>query len=92
MIIVTYDISNDKKRTKFSKFLEQYGDRIQFSVFAFKNSSRVLNNIVTEIEHRYGRYFGKEDSVFVMQTCKTCDSKIKKYGNAKHYEKDVVYF
>ncbi len=27
------DIPNDKRRTKLSKFLEGYGERVQFSVF-----------------------------------------------------------
>jgi CRISPR-associated protein Cas2 len=33
MVIVVYDIPNDKRRTKLSKFLEAYGRRVQFSVF-----------------------------------------------------------
>lgn len=33
MIIVSYDISNDKVRSKFSKFLLEYGDRLQYSVY-----------------------------------------------------------
>ena len=33
MVIVVYDIPNDKRGTKLSKFLEGYGCRVQFSVF-----------------------------------------------------------
>ncbi|MFM6397735.1 MAG: CRISPR-associated endonuclease Cas2, partial [Planktothrix sp.] len=33
MVVVVYDISNDKRRVKLSNFLEGYGHRIQFSVF-----------------------------------------------------------
>ncbi len=33
MVIVVYDIPNDKRGTKLSKFLEAYGRRVQFSVF-----------------------------------------------------------
>ncbi|SKB13799.1 CRISPR-associated endoribonuclease Cas2 [Planktothrix sp. PCC 11201] len=33
MVVVVYDISNDKRRVKLSNFLEGYGNRIQFSVF-----------------------------------------------------------
>lgn len=32
--IVTYDISDDKRRTRVSKRLESYGDRLQYSVFS----------------------------------------------------------
>jgi CRISPR-associated protein Cas2 len=33
LVIVVYDIPDDKRRTKLSKFLEGYGHRIQWSVF-----------------------------------------------------------
>lgn len=33
LVVVVYDIPNDKRRTKLSNFLEGYGRRIQYSVF-----------------------------------------------------------
>ena len=33
LVVVVYDISDDKRRTKLSNFLEGYGRRIQYSVF-----------------------------------------------------------
>jgi len=33
LVVVVYDIPDDKRRTKLSKFLEGYGRRTQFSVF-----------------------------------------------------------
>lgn len=33
LVVVVYDIPNDKTRTKLSNFLEGYGRRIQYSVF-----------------------------------------------------------
>ena len=32
MLLISYDISNDKIRTKFSKFLSKFGFRLQYSV------------------------------------------------------------
>lgn len=43
MIIVSYDISNDKRRTKFSKYLMKFGHRIQYSVFEIDNSDRICS-------------------------------------------------
>jgi len=60
MFIVSYDIENDKTRTKFSKLLKQYGRRLQYSVFEIKNSARVLENIKSEIEHRFKKVCYKE--------------------------------
>ena len=36
MLIISYDISETKVRTKFSKFLQKFGRRIQLSVFEIK--------------------------------------------------------
>jgi CRISPR-associated protein Cas2 len=33
LVLVVYDIPNNKRRTKLAKFLEGYGRRIQLSVF-----------------------------------------------------------
>ena len=31
--LVTYDITDDQRRTKVAKILEDFGDRVQYSVF-----------------------------------------------------------
>ena len=51
MVIVSYDISDDKLRTKFSKYLSKFGHRLQYSVFEIDNSNRILDNIVTDIKN-----------------------------------------
>ena len=33
LVVVVYDIPDDKRRTKLSNFLEGYGRRVQYSVF-----------------------------------------------------------
>ncbi|WP_414581642.1 CRISPR-associated endonuclease Cas2 [Scytonema sp. PCC 10023] len=33
LVLVVYDITDDKRRTKLSNFLEGYGRRVQLSVF-----------------------------------------------------------
>jgi CRISPR-associated protein Cas2 len=92
MLIVSYDFSNDKTRTKFSKFLEQYGWRMQYSVFVIRNSPRVLRNILAEIESRYKKSFKENDSIVIFPICQGCKGKIVRYGNARHELEDVVYF
>lgn len=46
MIVVSYDISDDKLRIKFSKYLSRFGHRLQYSVFEIDNSQRIIDNIV----------------------------------------------
>lgn len=33
LVLVVYDIADDKRRTKLASFLEGYGRRVQYSVF-----------------------------------------------------------
>ena len=88
MVIVAYDISDDRIRTRFAKFLSKYGHRIQYSMFEIKNSKRILDIIVLEIQKGFEKYFEETDSVLVFQLSKQC--KIDKYGYAKHDDEEVI--
>lgn len=76
MLIVSYDIANDKLRGQFAKFLKKFGYRLQYSVFQVKNSSRVLDNISTEIKTSFGKKFEQTDSVIIFHLSQMC----KKYS------------
>ena len=90
MLIVSYDISENKLRTKFAKTLiKQGGIRLQYSVFEVNNSKRVLDNLIVRIENYYAKKFGGGDSIFIFIT----DEKTAiKYGNAIHRDQDLIYF
>ena len=88
MVIVAYDISDNRTRTRFAKFLSKYGHRIQYSMFEIKNSKRILDIIVLEIQKGFEKYFEETDSVLVLQLSKQC--KIDKYGYAKHDDEEVI--
>ena len=92
MIILTYDIANDKVRTKFAKFLCKYGRRMQYSVFEIRNSERVLQNVLNEIELRYKKKFTGADSVIIFRIGEVDKKKIIRYGYAANEEEDVVIF
>ena len=88
MIIISYDISDDKLRTKFSKYLSRFGHRIQYSVFEIDNSEKILNNIMADISNKYEKRFSQEDSIIIFILSKTC--KTVRYGYAKNEESDLV--
>ncbi len=87
MIIVSYDISNDKKRRHFQKFIEKFGHRIQYSVYEIENSDRILNNVVTQITNKFEKQFDESDSVFIFMLSASC--KILKYGFPRHEDKEL---
>ena len=88
MIIVSYDIANDKLRTQFSKFLTKFGHRIQYSVYEIDNSDKILNNIMSQITHLFEKRFSQEDSVIIFVMSSSC--KTYRFGYAKNEESDLM--
>lgn len=88
MLIVSYDISNDKLRNRFSRYLKKFGFRLQYSVFQVKNSKRILDNITTEINTSFGKKFGQTDSVIIFHLSQQC----KKYcfGYAANEDDELI--
>jgi CRISPR-associated protein Cas2 len=88
MMIVTYDIQDDKLRTRFSRFIKKFGYRLQYSVYEIKNSQRILGIIQTEIDANFGKKFQQTDSVMIFDLSKQC--KIHRFGYAKNDETDLL--
>lgn len=89
MIIICYDIKDDKIRTKFAKMLCSQGAiRLQFSVYEVNNTQRVIDIIKTNIVDKFYKLFTGADSVLIFDAP---NAKVQKYGNAIHRDSDVVY-
>lgn len=88
IIIITYDISDDKLRTSFSKFLERYGVRIQFSVYEIRNSSRIIDIVTCEVEGRFKPKFTGADSVYIF---KANSNETITYGSASDLDNDLIF-
>lgn len=91
MLVISYDIQDDKLRTKFSKFLKKYGYRLQYSVFEIKNSKRILGIIIEEIRHKFEKQFSNSDSIMIFQYSKASTDKIIKFGYAKNMDDDIIF-
>ena len=90
MLIISYDIKDDKMRGKFAKMLVKNGCiRLQFSVYEFNNTKRLIDNIRENIKHKFAKLFTEDDSVVIFEVN---TEKTEKYGNAIHRDKDIVFF
>lgn len=90
MLIISYDIKNNKLRTAFAKKLEELGAvRFQYSVFEARNSSRILDNLRLVIKENFAPKFTPADSVVIFHVN---EEKTEKYGNAVHRDKDLNFF
>lgn len=89
MIIISYDIKDDKLRTRFSKMLCRHGAiRLQFSVYEVNNTKRVIENIKIEITEKYAELFTPADSVVIFEAS---IQNVMKFGNAIHRDQEIVY-
>lgn len=90
MLVISYDISNDKLRIRFSKMLTKYGAiRLQYSVYEVNNTNRVIDNLIIKIEDTFAKEFDGGDSVIIFDVSSV---KLRKYGNAIHRDQDILYF
>jgi len=48
--VVSYDIGNDKRRTKLSTLLEKYGTRVNYSVYECELNQTKFDKLLYEIE------------------------------------------
>lgn len=92
MIIVAYDFSSDRIRARFAKFLEKYGRKVQYSIYEIRNSKRVLQNILREIELKYKKHFTGADSVIIFQLGEWEKDNVIRYGYSANDEREVLFF
>ena len=90
VIILTYDIQDNHLRNKFSKFILQYGRRLQYSVYEINNSPRILELVQEEIKSRFTKKFNQGDSVLIFKI--TAENQILRFGYAKNEETDLLMY
>ncbi|RLB72100.1 MAG: CRISPR-associated endonuclease Cas2 [Deltaproteobacteria bacterium] len=76
--LVVYDITNNKRRRKVSRLLEDNGgDRVNLSVFECRLKKAKFNALRQEISSIINR---KKDTVIYYQLCRHCLGKINSAG------------
>lgn len=88
MILISYDISDNKKRTKFSKYIQKFGHRLQYSVYEIDNSERILDNIITDLNNRFIKSFDQSDSVYIFKLTESCS--VQKFGYAANENDELL--
>ncbi len=91
MLIITYDIHNDKLRTKFWKLLKKYWRRLQYSVFEVKNSTRILNLLQNEIENIFAPKFSWADSILIIPVSNALSEKVIRYWQPAMEEEEILF-
>ena len=87
-IVITYDISNDKRRTKIHKVLSSYGQWMQFSVFECSLSETEY----ARLRNRLNRLIKpEEDSIRFYFLCACCQKKVERIGGEAVRDETVFF-
>ncbi len=76
-VMISYDVVDDKKRIKLMKFLKDYGDRVQKSVFECNLSPKIYEKLKAGVEEIIDQ---KKDRVRYYKICKGCIGRIEISG------------
>lgn len=75
--LIAYDISEDRIRRKVSGLLEEYGVRLQKSVFMLEITS---NSVLQNLENKILAILADTDSLMILPCCKTCFAEAHVYS------------
>lgn len=91
LVIATYDVADSKRLAKIAKIMEDYGTRVQYSVFEIHADISVLEEIMRRVSREIKN---EEDSVRLYPLCKNCEKKLEVIGNPVYTvpQDDVVIY
>ena len=88
LYVVSYDIPNDRRRTRVHSALTGYGEWVQYSVFEcfLTHKQRLLmeNRLRKEIKLQ-------EDTIRIYGLCGTCKAKVNVLGLGETPHEEMVY-
>ncbi len=86
--LVIYDIRDPKRLRRVAKVMEDYGFRVQKSVFELEATTV----IVARLRRRIAKIIQEDDFVVYFDLCESCWQKRMKYGPGDFCEKDEKEF
>lgn len=85
--VVSYDISDNRRRTAIAKTLLDYGSRVQYSTFECILDEKLLDDMIK----RLSRIVSEEDSVRIYVMCAKCEKVITILGHGEVSKDEKVF-
>ena len=89
LVVVSYDIEDDKTRTRLAHKLKDFGPRVQLSVFEADVTSKELPELYKLLKQVE---LGEDDSIRVYHFCEACFKKVKIWGSGVVTKDKDYYF
>jgi CRISPR-associated protein Cas2 len=85
---ISYDISDDKRRTKIHKMLKSYGQWMQYSVF----ECDVTDSQYAKLRSRLSKLIKpEEDSIRFYFLCACCKNKVERIGGIQVRDETIFF-
>lgn len=88
LIVVSYDVPNDRRRTRLAHALKDFGERVQYSVFECRLDAEALDKLSRRVQALTDP---KEDRVRIYRLCLNCEREVEIQGPGKLTEDPEVY-
>jgi len=88
LIVVSYDVPSDRRRTRLAHTLKDFGERVQYSVFECHLDERALQTLRERVTRLLDL---QEDSVRIYRLCKECDRLLEVLGTAQRTDDPETY-
>jgi CRISPR-associated protein Cas2 len=87
-LVISYDVSDDRRRSKIHKVLKSYGQWMQYSVF----ECDLTETQYAKLRSRLSNLINPgEDSIRFYFLCKCCEGKVERIGG-EHLRDDTIFF
>jgi CRISPR-associated protein Cas2 len=88
LIVVSYDVREDRRRTRLAHTLKDFGERVQLSVFECRLDERQLERLRARVAQEIEL---TEDTVRIYRLCGECAGHLELLGTGViHEDPDVL--
>lgn len=87
-VVISYDVSDDKRRTKIHKALKSFGQWVQYSVFECELEEVDYLRLRQRLEDLLEP---QEDNIRYYFLCERCSHKVERQGGVQPLDKDAVF-
>ncbi len=88
MYIIPYDIRNPRRLQRVAKIMENYGTRVQYSVFECLIDNKLHDKLIHELKKVIDE---EEDTIRSYELCKLCIKRVKIIGQGTLTEDKEFY-
>ena len=87
-VIVSYDIADDKRRSRIFKTLKNFGQWMQYSVFECELEKMQFLKLKDRLDHLIDAE--EDDSIRFYFLCESCKRQVERVGGEKPREEGAV--